>query len=90
MLARQLRADFLLLLTDVDAVYEGWGTSEKTPIRKITARELRRRKFEAGSMQPKVDAAMDFVNTTGNKAGIGALSDAETILAEVAGPLVTV
>ena len=89
LLARQLRADFLLLLTDVDAVYEGWGTSEKTPIRKITARELRRRKFEAGSMQPKVDAAMDFVNTTGKKAGIGALSDAEKILAEVAGTLVT-
>jgi carbamate kinase len=80
LLARELGADCLLLLTDVEAVFDGWGTSRKVPIRRVSAMELRERRFAEGSMGPKVEAACDFVEATGNAAGIGSLPNALAIL----------
>jgi carbamate kinase len=79
LLARQLDADALLMLTDVDAVYENWGTPEQTPIPRATPAELRKRDFARGSMAPKVEAACRFVEAGGRLAGIGRLADAPTI-----------
>lgn len=88
MLAQELRADFLLLLTDTDAVYEGWGTPRKTPIRHASPEQLQRHRFAEGSMGPKVAAACAFVEMTGGVAGIGRLSDALSILNGTAGTLI--
>ena len=80
LLATELQADALLLLTDVDAVYSNWATPEAQPIHRITSRQLRNYSFAPGSMQPKVEAACRFVEATGNMTGIGKLEDAAAIL----------
>ena len=85
LLARELSADSLLLLTDVDAVYDGWGTLKKKPIRHATPKELQKHTFAEGSMGPKVEAACAFVEATGGGAGIGRMSDAFAILEGRAG-----
>jgi len=76
-LARDLGADLLLILTDIDAVYRDYGTPRATPIRRITAAEAERLQaagqFGAGSMRPKVEAAVAFART-GGRAIIAELS----------------
>ena len=89
LLAEQLEAGFLLLLTDVANVQTGWGTPDARPIGKTTSAELRALEFAAGSMRPKVEAACRFVERTGGIAAIGALTDAEAILRQEAGTIVT-
>jgi carbamate kinase len=88
LLARGVDADFLLLLTDVDAVQRDWGTPAARPISRATPSELRGLEFANGSMGPKVEAACRFVEATGGTAGIGALEDAAAIVAGTAGTLV--
>jgi carbamate kinase len=88
LLARQLDADTLLLLTDVAAVQDDYGTPRARPIRRATPAELRARSFPAGSMGPKIEAACRFVETTGKPAAIGQLGDAQALLAGEAGTLV--
>jgi carbamate kinase len=80
LLARELDADALLLLTDVDAVYLDWNTPEARPLPLTTPRELRQHRFAPGSMGPKVEAACRFVEVTGGLAGIGRLEDAPALL----------
>ena len=80
LLAQDLGADALLMLTDVDAVYLDWGKPSQKAVRKGSQHALRERTFAAGSMGPKVEAACDFVAKTGGLAGIGALDDAIRIL----------
>lgn len=89
LLARELQANFLLLLTDVDAVYEGWGTPQKQSIRRASPNELKSQAFAEGSMGPKVAAACSFVAATGGSAGIGELSKAVAIIEGEAGTLIT-
>lgn len=84
-LAIETRADFLLLLTDVDAVYAEWGTPQAHPIRATTPEELRKFCFAEGSMAPKIEAACGFVEATGRRAAIGSLEKAADILAGSSG-----
>ena len=67
LLARELDADLFVMATDVDAVYEGWGTPEQRKLDQVTPEELRGRSFAAGSMGPKVAAAAQFVERTGRR-----------------------
>lgn len=85
LLALELDADALLLLTDVDAVYRDWGTPRAQPIRRATPEDLTARVFAPGSMAPKVEAACHFVREGGQLAGIGRLEDAARILSGVVG-----
>lgn len=71
LLAQELGADELLLLTDVDAVYENWGKPNARAIAEITPDLLRARSFPPGSMGPKVRAAIEFVEATHGQARIG-------------------
>ncbi len=89
LLARQVKADALLMLTDVGAVHERWGEPNSGRFRRISPENIRQFTFAAGSMGPKVDAACDFVEATDGIAGIGALKDAAAILAGNAGTLIT-
>jgi carbamate kinase len=88
LLARELDADALLLLTDVAVVQDGYGTPQARPIRRTTPAELRKRDFPAGSMGPKIEAACRFTEATGKPATIGRLADAEALLAGRAGTLI--
>jgi carbamate kinase len=76
-LARDIGAELLLILTDVDAVYADWGTPTQRPIKSLTDVEAERMdregQFGEGSMAPKIRAAVDFVRQTGGRAVITAL-----------------
>ncbi len=84
LLARQLGADALLLLTDVEAVLRDFGTPSETAIATLTPDEARALSLPAGSMGPKVTAAADFADQ-GGLAGIGRLDQAIEILERRAG-----
>jgi carbamate kinase len=89
LLAEQLGADALLLLTDVSAVLTKWpASSDSRPIGRTTPAELRAYDFAPGSMAPKVEAACRFAERTGRIAAIGAVEDAEAILAGRVGTIV--
>lgn len=84
LLARQLDADALLLLTDVDAVYRDFGTDAAAAIDTMTLEQARTLQVPAGSMGPKVTAACNFAET-GGFSGIGRLEDALAIVNGQAG-----
>ncbi len=90
LLARALGADALLLLTDIAAVQDGFGTPQARPLRRVTPAELRARSFPAGSMGPKIEAVCRFAEATGKMAAIGQLGDAEALLRGDAGTVVAV
>ena len=89
LLARGLGADALLLLTDVDGVYQGFGTESARLLRRLTVAQVRAMDLPAGPMGPKVDACCRFVEQSGGVAAIGALADAEAVLAGEAGTTIT-
>jgi carbamate kinase len=88
LLAREVGAELFVMATDVDGVYEGWGTDAQHRIDRVTVSELREREFAAGSMGPKVEAAIRFVEATGGRAAIGSLADIEEIVEGRAGTTV--
>jgi carbamate kinase len=88
-LAITLKADRLLVLTDVPAVIRDYGTPDAQPITAIDTADLSAMSFPAGSMGPKVEACVHFVTATGQPAAIGALADAAAILAGRAGTTIS-
>ena len=80
LLAREVGADLFVMATDVDGVYTGWGTPEQRKLERVTPSELRALPFAAGSMGPKVEAAVRFVEGTGKQAAIGGLAEIEAIV----------
>jgi carbamate kinase len=89
LLARDLEADALAIVTDVDAVYEGWGTPEQRAIRRASPEALAGSEFAAGSMGPKVKAACWFVEQTDGLAVIGSIADTPALLRGDEGTVVT-
>ena len=87
-LAADLHADALLIITDVDAVYSDWGTPHQNAIRSATPANLTRARFAEGSMGPKVSAACQFVESSGGFAAIGSINDAAGLLAGTTGTCV--
>jgi carbamate kinase len=85
LLAREVEADLFVMVTDVDGVYTGWGTPGQRRLEQVTPDELRETDFAAGSMGPKVEAAIRFVERTGNRAAIGGLKQIEQIVEGRAG-----
>jgi carbamate kinase len=83
-LARQLEADVLLILTNVEAVYEGWGTPAARPIRRMTVARaeslMASGAFDAGGMRPKIEAASGFARDTGGRAIIAHLGSGAAAL----------
>jgi carbamate kinase len=88
LLAQEIHADLFVMATDVNGVYLDWGKPSARLIRKTTPRQLKRSTFPAGSMSPKVEAACAFVEKTGRKAAIGALTDIQAIVNGDAGTTV--
>ena len=88
-IATALDADVLVMLTDVDAVLADYGTPEERPLLAVSVSDLQAHTFPAGSMGPKVEAACDFVSTTGGRSAIGSLRDAAAVIAGTAGTQVS-
>jgi carbamate kinase len=81
LLARDLDADLFVMATDVDGVYRDWGKPSQQRIDRATSTELSGSEFAAGSMGPKVEAAVDYAERTGHRAAIGTLADVEGLVA---------
>jgi carbamate kinase len=93
LLAIDLGADALLILTDVDAVRLSFGTPEEHPLGDVSvanARELQDAgEFAPGSMGPKIEAACRFAEATGHPGVIGSIDDALDALVGTKGTRVT-
>lgn len=91
-LARDVDAAVLLILTDVPRVVRGFGTDHPEPIDLMTAAQARELldagEFGAGSMGPKIEAAIRFLESGGERALIGDLEDAPDVLAGRSGTVV--
>ena len=85
LLAREVGADLFVMATDTDGVYLEWGTLTQQLLGRVTTTEVSAYDFPAGSMGPKVEAAVRFVTETGKPAVIGSLDDIERIIAGEAG-----
>lgn len=84
LLGQKLQADALLLLTDVDAVYQNFDSDHAKPVRQISVQQAREFDAPEGSMKPKLCAASDF-SERGGIAAIGQLEDAMKLLTGDAG-----
>jgi carbamate kinase len=83
-LGSQLGAEVLMILTNVEAVFDGWGTPKARPIRRLTVEQAESMiagdSLDAGGMKPKVEAAAAFVRRGGARAIIARLSDGPAAL----------
>ncbi|GAA3527593.1 carbamate kinase [Aeromicrobium flavum] len=84
-LARDLRADLLVIATDVDGVYLDWNGEHERRVVSAHPDALHPGSFPAGSMGPKVEAAVRFAGETWGTAVIGSLRDIDALLAGTAG-----
>jgi carbamate kinase len=85
LLAAALKADKLLLLTDVDAVYTDFGSGRARAMLRTSPALLAKQAFPSGSMGPKAEAAVNFVKVTGGSSAIGRLEDALGLVSGEAG-----
>jgi carbamate kinase len=76
-LARTVGADVLVVATDVDAAILGYGTEDERPVGRVTPEQMRsyaaEGHFASGSMGPKVEAAIRFVEAGGTRSVITSL-----------------
>lgn len=89
LLAERLKADALLMLTDVDAVYRDFGSDNAKAIHHLSTDEAQALDLPDGSMGPKMEAAVSFSRSGNGFAGIGRLKDALAILEQRAGTVVS-
>jgi carbamate kinase len=85
LLAEEVGADLFMMATDVDGVYADWGTPQQRRLDRTSPEELASYNFAAGSMGPKVKAAIRFATNTGHRAAIGSLSQIAAIVDGEAG-----
>jgi carbamate kinase len=92
-LATQLEAEVMMILTNVDAVFEGWGTPQARPIRRMSVAQAEQMaaggSVDAGGMKPKVEAAAGFVARGGTRAIIARLSEGPAALRGETGTTIT-
>ena len=92
LLAKEINADKLLILTDVEKVCINYKKENETQIDKMSVAEarvsMRHEEFKEGSMLPKVEAAVDFAKSTEHEAIITSLDKAEEALEGKNGTLI--
>jgi carbamate kinase len=92
-LGTQLEAEVLMFMTNVDAVFEGWGTPAAQPIRRMSIEQAEKMaaggSLDAGGMKPKVEAAAGFVRRGGKRAIIARLSEGPAALRGETGTTIT-
>lgn len=82
-LAENIKADELVILTTVPYAYLHFGKEDQRPIGQVSTAKLREylaaNEFAAGSMKPKIEACIEFVEETGKKAIITSLANADKV-----------
>jgi carbamate kinase len=93
LLAYELKADSLLILTDIDRVYLDFLSSRRRPIARMTTAEAERHfsagEFLPGSMGPKIEAAIEFLQAGGNRVVICLPEQLDAALRGAAGTVIT-
>lgn len=88
-LAREIKADIFLIVSDIEGAAIHWGTKEQKVLGKVSLKEMQQYikegHFPAGSMGPKVDAIVQFFEAAGNRGIIAKLDDIELAIAGKAG-----
>lgn len=81
LLAAQIHADALFILTNVDGVYRDYGKPEHRLIERMSAGQASAmlKSLEKGSMGPKVESCIRFVRATGKIAGIGNIANPQKV-----------
>ncbi len=87
-MAAELDADALLILTDAPSIALDWGTPDQKEIKEVSPEKLQEYNFAKGSMGPKVDAVCRFANTGKGFGAVGRLEDALDILNGKAGTII--
>jgi carbamate kinase len=92
LLARTVGASTLVIATDVEHAMAGYGTPQQRPVGRVGVAELRQLAaeghFGSGSMGPKVEAALRFVEQGGRQAAITSLEQVREGVAGEAGTIV--
>ena len=93
LLAREIDADMLLILTAVDKVFINYNTPEQRALDLLSVEEandyIKKGHFAKGSMLPKVEACMEFVkDNPGKKAIIGSLEKARDAINGMSGTII--
>jgi carbamate kinase len=92
LLAMTLQASALVIATDVESAVVGFGTPDARPLGKVSAAELRKYAdeghFASGSMGPKVEAILRFVEAGGRRAAITSLDRLDDAVRGEAGTIV--
>ena len=93
-LATLIGANIFIVLTDVNGAYVNYGKPNQEIIKEITTGKLRNYsregQFKEGSMAPKIEAAIRFVESGGERAVIAALGELTEALDGKAGTQITV
>jgi carbamate kinase len=91
-LGRDVGAEVYLICTDVEGVYESFGAPDQRLLDRLPVEDARRMLADgtlpAGSMGPKVEAAIEFLEHGGDRAVVCSLDEAPAALAGNAGTLI--
>ncbi|VVC03429.1 Carbamate kinase [Candidatus Bilamarchaeum dharawalense] len=94
LLASQVSADLLVFVTSVDFVYVNFGKNNEKKLSSIAIKEaknyLEAKEFAEGSMKPKIEAALHFIENTGKKVIICSIDNVDRALQEKAGTVLHV
>ncbi len=89
LIAREIDAELLLIVTAVPGVYKNFGKTNQALIRRLNVREakelMEKGEFAEGSMKPKVEAAIDFIKHGGTRAIICGLENVRDAIRGKAG-----
>ena len=91
-LGRIIRAQELLIITDVEFVYHNFGNSKQSPIQEMKRYEaeklFNKGKFQKGSIEPKIRAAIHFLKYHGQKVIITSIPHIKDALVGKAGTVI--
>ncbi|TES91946.1 MAG: carbamate kinase [Candidatus Cloacimonadota bacterium] len=91
-LASDIKAELLVILTDIDAVYINFNKEKAKPIRKMNIERaeeyLKAGEFPSGTMKPKIEAAINFLKAGGKEVIIGSVHQAKSAVDKLSGTLI--
>ena len=92
-LAQEIGARYLLIITDVENVYINFGQKDQKPIYRITSSEIEKYKkeghFAKGTMEPKINAGLNFISNGGESVLITSIENIQNALKGEAGTIIT-
>ena len=93
LIARETRTDLFIILTNVPQVYLNFGTPREKPILEMTINEAKKQlameQFPPGSMGPKIEAAIEYIDGGGKEVLITSASHLKAALIDRSGTRIT-